>query len=207
MKCEFCRDNIKEVLSFENIFSKKEKLILCNNCKKYLDINIITVGEYELYYFCDYEFVKEIIYKIKYFGDVQSAIKFKILFNKFFELYNFDLVTIVPSNNTRKYIRGFNHIEEICKLCDVKFESTLACDYREKQSKLHKKRTIHNFEVLTEFKQNSKEFKNILIMDDIFTSGNTLVSCAKKLEQYLPNLKISFLTLAKSGEKMDKKEG
>ena len=125
MKCSFCGLEIREKLGFDTLFEKKEKFQLCTTCKEHIDINIIEVGSYSLYYFSDYEFIKDDIYSIKYFGDVANSLKFKKLFEKFFSFNEFDLVTIVPANSIREIIRGFDHIEQICKVCDVEFVKLL----------------------------------------------------------------------------------
>lgn len=64
MKCMYCKKEIVEKLSFNNVFSKKDSLVLCEECKYNIDINITELAEYTLYYFGDYEFLKEIIYII-----------------------------------------------------------------------------------------------------------------------------------------------
>ena len=197
MECSFCKKEIKEKLGFKNVFSKKESFILCESCKKVLNINIEHLGEYTLYYFADYEFLKDSIYAIKYGGDVEECLKYKSLFRKFFEEYNFDLVTLVPANNERKIIRSFDHIEQLCILCNVKFEKILDTDYRPKQAKLHKQRVGHPFYTLFHC-ESDLSISKVLIIDDIFTSGNTLLSCAKPLKELFPNSEISFLVLAKS---------
>ena len=197
MECSFCKKEIKEKLGFKNVFSKKESFILCESCKKVLNINIEHLGEYTLYYFADYEFLKDSIYAIKYGGDVEECLKYRSLFAKFFEEYNFDLVTLVPANNERKIIRSFDHIEQLCILCNVKFEKILDTDYRPKQAKLHKQRVGHPFYTLFHY-ESDLSISKVLIIDDIFTSGNTLLSCAKPLKELFPNSEISFLVLAKS---------
>ena len=149
-----------------------------------------------MYYFADYEFLKDEIYSIKYFGDVACALKFKNLLGKFFSLNNFDLVTIVPANEIREIIRGFDHIEQVCKLCDVEYKKILSCDYRKKQSKLHKERKENRYHLLYD-ESSLRSIESVLIIDDIYTSGNTLLGCAKTIKEAYPNIKISFLTLSK----------
>ncbi|MGX7071138.1 ComF family protein [Gemella bergeri] len=199
MKCNFCDKEIKEQLSFKNMFSKKESIKLCDRCRENISINKIRIENYTLYYFCNYKFIKEIIYNIKYFGDISQGIKFKSLFKEFLRLYKFDIITIVPSNITREAIRGYNHIELICEFCGVEYKKLLTCSYREKQAKLHKKRMENNFKLLGDvIGENNKK---ILIVDDVFTSGNTLKNCAKQLENKFKNCEISFLTLAFTEDK------
>ena len=62
-----------------------------------------------------------------------------------FSSNNFDLVTIVPANEIREIIRGVDYIEQVCKLCDVDYKKILSCDYRKKQSKLHKERKENRY--------------------------------------------------------------
>lgn len=197
MECSFCKKEIKEKLGFKNVFSKRESFVLCESCERVLNINIEQLGGYTLYYFSDYEFLKDSIYAIKYGGDVGECLKYKSLFRKFFEEYNFDLVTIVPANNERKIIRSFDHIEQLCTLCNVKFEKILDTNYRPKQAKLHKQRVEHSFYTLSYF-ESDLSISKLLIIDDVFTSGNTLLSCTKPLKELFPNAEISFLVLAKS---------
>lgn len=196
MKCSFCSLEIKKKLGFDTLFAKKEEFYLCNSCGENIDINVLEVGEYTLYYFADYEFLKDEIYSIKYFGDVSCVVKFKNLLDKFFSLNNFDLVTIVPANEIREIIRGFDHIEQVCKLCGVNYKKILSCDYREKQSKLHKERRENRY-YLSCGEINLGSINSVLIIDDIYTSGNTLLGCAKTIKEAYPYIKISFLTLSK----------
>ena len=196
MNCSFCGSEIMSKLGFDTIFKTKEKFRLCTECKEHLDINVLEVGEYTLYYFSDYEFVKDDIYSIKYFGDVACALKFKNLFKQFLSLNKFDLITIVPANEIREIIRGFDHIEQLCRICDINFEKILGCEYREKQAKLHKKRMENKYNILPNG-QNLENVRSILIIDDIFTSGNTLLGCAKTIKEVYPEVNISFLTLSK----------
>lgn len=196
MNCSFCGDKISDKLGFDTLFKTKEKFRLCAECKEHLDINVLEVGEYTLYYFSDYEFVKDDIYSIKYFGDVACALKFKNLFKRFLSLNIFDLITIVPANEIRKIIRGFDHVEQICRICDINFEKILGCEYREKQAKLHKERRENKYYILPTASKMEK-VRTLLIIDDIFTSGNTLLGCAKTIKEVYPEVNISFLTLSK----------
>ena len=196
MKCSFCGLYIRKRLGFDMLFESKENFQLCVTCAEHIDINVLKVGEYTLYYFADYEFLKDEIYSIKYFGDVACATKFKNLFERFFSLQKFDLVMIVPANEIREIIRGFDHIEQICKICGVKFVKLLESEYREKQSKLHKKRMENRYRLLNG-DLDLKGIETLLIIDDVYTSGSTLLGCARTIHKAYPDIKISFLTLSK----------
>lgn len=196
MRCSFCNKDIKEKLSFKTIFEDNKGRSLCSECLKHLNINEIELVGYRLYYFADYDFLKDTIYKIKYFGDVRQVRKFKGLLTQFFSLNRFDLVITVPVNNTRKYIRGFDHIEQLCMLNNIEYKNILTTDYREKQARLHKKREEHKVYIKNIIELGNA--KRVLIIDDVVTSGNTLLSCAKALENEFEEIEISFLVLARA---------
>ena len=102
----------------------------------------------------------------------------------------------MPVNEIREIIRGFDHIEQLCRMCDINIEKILGCEYREKQAKLHKERVENKYYMLPNG-QNLENVRSILIIDDIFTSGNTLLGCVKTIKEVYPEINISFLTLAK----------
>ena len=118
------------------------------------------------------------------------------MFKQFLSLNTFELITIVPANEIRETIRGFDHIEQLCRLCDINFEKILGCEYREKQAKLHKERRENKYYILPTVSKMEK-VRTLLIIDDIFTSGNTLLGCAKTIKEVYPEINISFLTLSK----------
>lgn len=199
MKCNFCKQDFnKPTLSFNNLFSKSN-LDVCPECLDNLAIkNCVVSDKFTLFYFADYEFLKDTIYDIKYFGNTICANNFKFLFKDFFSKNNFDIITVAPSNYTREAIRGFNHVELICEFCNVNYTALFDRKYREKQSQLHKKRELHDVKVLDNCYEKIKCAKTILIVDDVFTSGKTLISLATALLEINSELEITFLTLARS---------
>ncbi|MBF0713692.1 ComF family protein [Gemella sp. GH3] len=198
MICKYCSANIQDKISFKNLFIRNN-IYFCKNCSEKLNIFTIKLDKYTLFYFSTYNNIKNDIYNIKYYKNVEYSKKFTYLFKLFKNKYNsFDLITIVPSNIIRESIRGFNQIEIICNICNISYEKIFYASYRPKQSQLLKQRTEHSFSILDNKIELVKNKKNILIIDDIFTSGNTLISLAKELEKVNPNVNISFLTLAKT---------
>ncbi|MBU0278878.1 ComF family protein [Gemella sp. zg-1178] len=197
MKCDFCEKNIKNKIGFANIFKSSESI--CQECKKILTVKINKIN-YTHYYLANYEDIKEIIYDIKYFGHTEQAKKFSLPLKNFLKNNNFDLITLAPTNKTREAIRGFNHVALICQICKINYTEIFSEKYRPKQAKIHSKRNFHEVSILDNKKDFLKNVKSILIIDDIFTSGKTLLSLARKLENFNSHISISFLTLAKSNK-------
>lgn len=147
MICKYCSKNIEDKISFATLF-KKRNIILCKDCNDKFNISSLKLNEYTLFYFTTYDNIKDDIYNIKYYKNIEYSKKFRSFFQLFFSKYkNFDLITIVPSNIIRESIRGFNQIEIICNMYNISYEKIFFSNYRPKQSKLLTKRTEHNFSI------------------------------------------------------------
>lgn len=110
---------------------------------------------------------------------------------------NYDLIIPVPLHKVKKRSRGFNQAFYIASGINKILNSKLSEDIvlREKytltQTKLKSKERQKNLEDV--FKINPKfenliKDKNILIVDDVITTGSTVNSIAKELSKFQPKL-------------------
>lgn len=183
------------------ICNKKINTYLCGKCEK--EINKITcVGEnrYDNKYFSTH------MYLFRYEGIIRSKIisyKFDdkpYLYKTFCEIFvknkkvcefikNYDIIISVPMYKKKKNQRGYNQSELIAKETAKKVENI---EYRNdilikirntaKQSSLNKEQRKENLK--NAYVVNNNEYilnKNILIFDDIYTTGSTANECAKTL--------------------------
>lgn len=100
---------------------------------------------------------------------------------------DFDLITCVPMHKKRLAQRGYNQAELLAKEC-AKIMNIPYCDTLEKYKENREQHSIKASEraknVKGVYRIIDKELvrdKNILIIDDIITTGNTLGECAKIL--------------------------
>lgn len=200
MKCLFCQQNLKEKMNFLYLF-KNNNTFLCEKCQYNLKLKKTKIGNFTHFYFSDYKESKEIICKIKYTLDVEKAKIFQSLLNNFFKKNNFDIITVCPTNKTRLAIRGFNHVEIILDICKIYYQNIFYQKYREKRATMTKRRTYDDFFIFEKYKELIAKSHSILIIDDILTSGKTLISLAREVKKINNNIEISFLTLAKTAPK------
>lgn len=115
---------------------------------------------------------------------------------------NIDLVTIIPLHPEKEHKRGYNQVE----LFGQTIATYLKCEFRKDvfvKKYNHKSQTIFNKEerfkgVADMFLINSKyELKNIhiLILDDVLTTGATLLSCSNLFKKE-SKIKTSIITMA-----------
>lgn len=182
----------------------RNKEYICGTCKKNLKSNtkirylkVITDSKSK---------IVKCISPFKYTGDIKNAIwRFKFRgyknYSEFFakmiaeEIQNnfkdikFDYITFVPLRKDRKRDRGYNQAE--CLAVDLSSRINVPCkDLLVKVKKTEIQHTLSlvyrlenvkgAFDVKLEEKMNVKN-KNILLCDDIITSGSTLSECVKTL--------------------------
>ena len=183
VRCPYC----------ETVIHKTE--YACEDCKKKFPSPAIikyAVGGYK----CTSPFPYDGIFKkaVKRFkfgnkGGYAKQLAFPIV-QSILESYpsaDFDLITCVPMHKKRLAQRGYNQAELLAKEC-AKIMNIPYCDTLEKYKENREQHSIKASEraknVKGVYRIIDKELvrdKNILIIDDIITTGNTLGECAKIL--------------------------
>ena len=123
----------------------------------------------------------------------------------FEKLKKYDIIIIVPISNKRKLERGYNQSEliakEISKIIEVPIEKKVLYKIKNTvpQSTLNKKQREENAKGVYKAKNINRIYnKKILLIDDIYTTGNTVNECANILIQKgIKRKNIGVLTIAK----------
>lgn len=171
--CEFCKGKVCTDMKIEIISNIDEKIIFCISVFKYTDdIRRILLK----FKFSGYRYYSE------FFSEIISE---ELLKNNINE--DIDIVTCVPLYRNRKSERGYNQSELIAKLVakniNVAYEDTLIKirDNLEQHSLPYKER-IENVKNVYRIKNPENIYKkDILLCDDIVTTGNTLKECCEVL--------------------------
>ncbi len=151
------------------------------------------------------EAVSRSVQKLKFAGAKYLAKDFaKLLAEKFVaDNIDVDLVTFVPSTAKRIKQRGYNQAEEIaknfCKIVNLPCVAVLdkikdTAEQKELSRKDRLKNLIDSFAVKDAALVKGK---NVLVIDDVFTTGSTMTACAKAMKKAKAN-KIYCLTVAKT---------
>jgi len=144
--------------------------------------------------------VKEIVHQFKYQRLLALESTFRIIlkqslkhYKKYFKKHEYIIVP-VPLNIQRKRIRGFNQSEIIAKLISnilhIPYYPNILIRYKNNPPQANIENQTQRIQnVKNIFKINPKQIKflknkNIILIDDVFTTGSTLNECAKILKQY-----------------------
>ena len=189
--CFKCRKKIQREFKFTTIYSKKQNFS-------------------EQYYLFQYKnLIRNLILQIKFQRKpyIYKTIEYFLKNNKkkLEKLKKYDIIIVVPLSWKRRLQRGYNQsqlvAETISNILQIKVESKIL--YKTKnivpQSTLNKKERKENIKGAFKIRNIEKiKNKKILIIDDIYTTGNTLNECSKMLiENGIQKENIGVLTLAK----------
>lgn len=149
--------------------------------------------------------VNNSIYQFKYhnrriFGEYYAHEMYR-LFRKDIEAWKIDVIIPIPLHKKRRRKRGYNQAEIVAKELGEKVGIPVDCKFvfRKKATKAQKELTAkdrkQNLKNAFEVKDTRYQEKNILLIDDIYTTGSTIDAVA---ETILVKMKcnIWFLTIS-----------
>lgn len=152
--------------------------------------------------------IKDVIGKFKYHDNAYLSKKLaQILFNRCSkDIQEIDLIIPVPLHKKRLRTRKFNQSliiarelsklssTNICRDLLLRTKNTIA---QAGLTKKQRKDNLRNAFEINKKHQDTIKNKNILIVDDVMTTGATLENCSKILKQHGAN-KVFVLTIAKT---------
>lgn len=193
------------------MYPPKNKCIACDNeviglcpiCKKKIirvkeDSKVLSYGYYS-------GVMKKLILEFKYNKNFLAG---NIITDYLCELINennidADAILFIPSSKKALKNRGFNQCEFIAERISRKLNIPIYRDIIKsknikEQKTLSKEDRLKNVEGAFKIKNNKNiKDKNIILIDDVITTGATLLECEKLLKKYEAN-SIKILTVAKS---------
>jgi len=184
--CTHCRRKMKRCT---------ESFYLCHNEEKYL--------VWSVFYYSN--IVKELIIRLKYKSDFicgEILAKYMLELVKDNEL-EFDLIAFVPMTKKAFKKRGYNQSQFIANYLSRFFNIPVICNLiknmdTKDQIGLSGEDRWSNMEKCFNIEQNVfMKNKNILLVDDVITTGATAFHCAHRLKESGVN-NVFILTIAKS---------
>ncbi|WP_395939780.1 ComF family protein [Bacillus sp. 03113] len=154
---------------------------ICHDCirweehpvwKGVLDQNI-SIFEYN-------DFLKEVFARYKFRGDYVLAYVFAEFIQTKLQKYHY--LVPIPLSEERLQERGFNQAEALIRAAGFKPTMLLSRLHTEKQSKKSRHERIHLSAVFSFAGEHRLQDKDVLLIDDIYTTGSTVRHAAKVLK-------------------------
>lgn len=99
-----------------------------------------------------------------------------------------EIIIPVPIHRKKQSVRGYNQAEVLAKIVSKGFSIPIRTDlvlrkkFTKAQKELNKKERKKNLRKAFEVKKEVGNYKSVLIIDDIYTTGTTINEIAKKLK-------------------------
>lgn len=198
--CKLC---FKDIPGYSLINLLRPNLSLCSYCFKqfkpiFYKFKILDVPAESIYYYG--HSIKTYLYQLKGCHDIELAPIFleRFAFEYRLKYLNYILVP-APSAKEDDEKRGFNHVIEIFKILKLPIERVIkkTCHYkqsdhnREERKEIKKHLVVENGEILRN--------KNVLIVDDVCTTGSTLKAIINLIKPFKPKT-IRILVMSKTDD-------
>ncbi|EAF5658649.1 ComF family protein [Listeria innocua] len=215
INCLLCLQPVKQAASWESSWLFSEEVLCCTNClvgfekltgplcnmcskessdefcKDCQGRELYLNRNRSLYQYND--FAKEYMKRFKFQGDYIIGAIFQKELKKYFAASKMTIVPI-PVSGARKLERGFNQTTAILKQSDLRYQEFLAKKHSEKQSKKTKRERLETEQVFYLSEEIGSSEKEIILFDDIYTTGSTLNLAAQVLKESGVK-KVSSLTI------------
>lgn len=166
--------------------SRMSKEKICLDCEWWSSQEESDPLEFNYSIYTYNEQMQAMIAKWKYRGDFILAHAFKYEFIQSFErefssIIEEAIIVPIPLSNERLHERGFNQAKVLADFLPIKNEELITRIHSEKQSKMTRSERISTN---NPFKTNRKINKEVILVDDIYTTGRTLRHAATLLKEY-----------------------
>lgn len=205
---KICKECFKEFMdeSFYSLFN--DDSLYCFECSNKLKPKFITrkIGDVKLLSIYEYdETIKSYLFQLKGCYDIEISSLFLNRIKSGIKLYlrGYELLPI-PSYYVEDEKRGFNHVIEIFKHLGLTMSFILykTKDYKQSSMHFNQRKNIKN--VLAIKNGESLEGKNVCIVDDVFTTGNTIKTAIELVQKYHPKkIKVVVISMTSYRDKWD----
>ncbi len=182
--------------------------VICPDCQNELGFfpnsrSIEHLKVFSSFYYTKDSCLSRLVYDFKYAHQSDLVRILGPPLARCFELFINDnpILVPVPLHKEREKFRGYNQSELLSQWLSEKFNLRIAKCIKRVKNTGQQAKTAHqserHFNMIEAFELNYLPPKNsqIIIIDDIVTTGSTLIACANTLHEK-SNYKISALTIA-----------
>lgn len=200
--------NERYICSSCHFYLPKSDLQLTNNSEtaQLLNNNEILTGASYLFDFDKDGKVQQLLYELKYNSNLNLGFFLGELVAIDFlsQLKDTDLIVPVPLHPKKLYQRGYNQSDLLCEGInnilgkEINKSNLVRIKYTETQTKKNKQERIMNMKKAFTIKHPTQFInKHLLLIDDVITTGSTLVECLREL-QLVKGTRVKVLCLAKA---------
>ncbi|KGL45843.1 hypothetical protein BMT55_12435 [Listeria newyorkensis] len=158
-----------------------DEALICEDCQKWAKKERQGYLHKNMACYTYNEFAKDLMALYKYRGDYAIAAVFAERLKAKWTEMNKEVTIPLPISSERRKERGFNQTEGLLHFADIPFVTELKREHTEKQSKKTRKERIEQEQFFFVENKMVIQSKEIVLVDDIYTTGATLHLAAEAL--------------------------
>ncbi|MFV0559320.1 MAG: ComF family protein [Enterococcus sp.] len=183
-KCQGCQKQLEV---------EQEAIRFCANCLEWKTLYPDYAFEHQAIYQYDYSF-QEWLHRYKFLGDIFLAGTFTEELTQLRERFPGFIYCPLPISKQRYEERGFNQVIELLKAAHLRhhllLKRTLHLSPQAQKTRTERMESPQPFELAVP--KEAIRDKNILLIDDVYTTGRTLFHAAQCINQYAPKRICTF---------------
>lgn len=192
--CLLCNSYLKEQKTWKHLFSPSFTKTICKRCESKFERFEVKEEIISLYRYNDA--MKDYVHRYKFMKDVLLAKVFRE------EIFNAlknrkEMIVPIPIHPQKKKERTFAHVDELLKASNISFQHVLEKKTNETQGEKSREERLNTPQLFKLKKNADINNKEILLVDDIYTTGTT-IKHAKTLLLNAGARKVSAFTLIRS---------
>ncbi|MEG0472389.1 MAG: ComF family protein [Solibacillus sp.] len=180
--CLLCERPLQWTFGWKELFKKELPKMICQRCEeKFQRIDeqkengVISLFHYN-------EAMKDFLHRYKFLHDVLLAHVFNQVLQQ--HLKNEKSVIVpIPMHSESLKKRTFAHVDELLKAANIPFEHHLVKVSAEQQSLKSRQERLQTPQLFEVIKDSKIRNENILLIDDIYTTGTTIQHAKRVLEE------------------------
>lgn len=194
--CLLCERALEFGFGWKELLRKTLPRAICNRCESKFERieNQQETGIFSLFYYN--EAMKDFLHRYKFMHDVLLAHVFNEILHQHLKNEK-RLIIPIPMHTENLKVRTFAHVEELLNAAKIPFEHHLtkrSSDIQSLKTRDERLQTAQLFDVIDCSKVKGR---NILLIDDIYTTGTTMLH-AKKVLENAGAIEVSGFTLIHS---------
>lgn len=173
MNCLLCERELHANIGWQELLKKSLSKTICQRCEQRFekveqqtDPNVTTLFHYN-------DAMKDYVQRYKFLYDIVLAHVFNAALHTHLKSER-RLIVPIPMHEESLKIRTFAQVDELLKAAHIPFQHHLTKQTDEQQSKKTRAQRLETAQLFSVINPSQIKHKDILLVDDIYTTGTTL---------------------------------